>query len=43
MKSYYGDNRRKLIEIKKKYDPKNIFRYRQSIPVGKICSPDHLF
>lgn len=29
---YYGDNLRRLIHIKKKYDPENIFRYPQSIP-----------
>jgi hypothetical protein len=33
MKSYYGHNSNKLIEIKKKYDPNNIFKYRQSIPI----------
>jgi hypothetical protein len=33
MKSYYGNNRDKLIEIKKKYDPNNIFKYKQSIPI----------
>ena len=34
MNSYYGDNSNKLIEIKKKYDPNNIFKYKQSIPVN---------
>ena len=33
MKKYYGDNDNKLIQIKKKYDPYNIFHSRQSIPV----------
>lgn len=31
--SYYGDNRAKLIEVKQKYDPENIFNFEQSIPV----------
>jgi hypothetical protein len=31
MEQYYGTNKNKLIEIKKKYDPFNIFKYRQSI------------
>jgi hypothetical protein len=35
MNSYYGDNSNKLIEIKKKYDPNNIFKYKQSIPIYK--------
>lgn len=34
MNSYYGDNSNKLIEIKKKYDPNNIFKYKQSIPIN---------
>lgn len=31
--SYYGDNQNKLIEIKNKYDPLNIFNWKQSIPL----------
>lgn len=31
--SYYGTNQDKLIEIKNKYDPKNIFKWKQSIPI----------
>lgn len=33
MTAYYGSNKKKLINIKKKYDPNNIFNWRQSIPV----------
>lgn len=33
MTKYYGDNANKLIQIKKKYDPYNIFHSRQSIPI----------
>lgn len=33
MEKYYGSNKNKLIEIKIKYDPNNIFSWRQSIPV----------
>lgn len=33
MNSYYGDNSQKLIEIKNKYDPNNIFKWKQSIPL----------
>lgn len=31
MEQYYGSNKNRLREIKKKYDPENIFKYRQSI------------
>lgn len=34
--SYYGTNQDKLIEIKNMYDPKNIFNWKQSIPLTKI-------
>lgn len=33
--SYYGTNQDKLIEIKNKYDPKNIFNWKQSVPLVK--------
>jgi FAD/FMN-containing dehydrogenase len=33
MNAYYGSNQYKLIEIKKKYDPYNVFNFTQSIPV----------
>lgn len=32
LEAYYGDNVERLIEIKQKYDPKNIFHWKQSIP-----------
>lgn len=37
MKSYYGDNENKLIQIKSFYDPNNIFNWFHSIPV-KHCN-----
>ena len=33
MNSYYGDNTDKLINIKTKYDPNNVFNTKQSIPI----------
>lgn len=33
LERYYGENLPRLVEIKKKYDPENIFHYPQSIPV----------
>jgi hypothetical protein len=35
LESYYGTNQDKLITIKNKYDPKNIFNWKQSIPLLK--------
>lgn len=32
LQQYYGDNLPRLIKIKQKYDPKNLFQYPQSIP-----------
>lgn len=32
---YYGDKVPRLIEIKNKYDPENLFRWRLSIPLSK--------
>lgn len=33
LKAYYGENVSRLVKIKQKYDPKNIFHWKQSIPV----------
>ena len=35
MNSYYGSNKERLIDIKTKYDPKNVFHWHQSIPIKK--------
>ncbi len=32
-KAYWGDNTLKLVQIKQKYDPRNVFSHAQSIPV----------
>lgn len=35
LEAYYGDHVDRLIQIKNKYDPKNIFHWKQSIPLSR--------
>jgi len=40
---YYGDHVDRLIKIKKKYDPTNLFHWKQSIPTKKNYSSQPFF
>lgn len=35
--AYYGDHVDKLIQVKNKYDPANVFHWKQSIPTSSGC------
>lgn len=39
-KQYFGDNIDKLMQLKRIFDPNNIFRFPQSIPLNATSSPD---
>ena len=32
--AYYGSNLRRLTQVKSKYDPEDVFKYAQSVPLA---------